>query len=178
MTFATIPFGFQPPLALAVCSIKLRLDQSQQCPGHQLHLVGSQDRLLRPGPALFHAETLFVIAEAVFLPEAGAEHFEDLFGGEIQSGGYDEPRLAVSFHLEDKHVHRFGRSADVPMAAKRLVTEFSADGRTERLRPLASRRPSISRDVGERRCGDPTSVVVLGGPEPADDTAGRRTAAG
>ena len=78
MTLATIPFGFQPPLALAVCSIKLRLDQSQQCHGHQLHLVGSQDRFFGPGPAVFHAETLFVIAEAVFLPEAGAEHKQRL----------------------------------------------------------------------------------------------------
>ena len=73
MTFATIPFRFQPPPALAVCSIKLRLDQSQQSHGHQLHLIGPQNRFLGPGPALFHAETLFVIAEAVLLPEAGAE---------------------------------------------------------------------------------------------------------
>ena len=39
MTFATIPLGFQPPLSVAVCSIKLRLDQSQQGHGHQLHLI-------------------------------------------------------------------------------------------------------------------------------------------
>ena len=80
MTFATIPLGPEPPLSLAVCSIKLRLDQSQQGHGHPLHLIGPQDRFFGPGTALFHAQALFVIAEAVFLPETGAEHFEDFCG--------------------------------------------------------------------------------------------------
>ncbi len=64
MTFAAVPLGFQPPLTVAVCSIKLRLDQSQQSHGQQWHLIGPQDRFLGPSPALFHAEALFVIAEA------------------------------------------------------------------------------------------------------------------
>ncbi len=76
MTFAAVPLGFQPPLTVAVCSIKLRLDQSQQSHGQQWHLIGSQNRFLCPGPALFHAETLFVIAVVdssayLFSPEFG-----------------------------------------------------------------------------------------------------------
>ena len=118
MAFATIPLGFQPPLSVAVCSIKLRLDQSQQGHGHQLHRIGPPDRFFGPGTALFHAQALFVVAEAVFLPKAGAEHFEDLFGGAVQGGRHDEPRLGVSLDFENENRDRFGRSCDVPRATK------------------------------------------------------------
>ncbi len=83
MAFATIPLGPEPPLSVAVCSIKLRLDQSQQRHGHQLHLIGPQDRFLGPSPALFHAETLFVITEAIFLSKAAGACFAAASGGSL-----------------------------------------------------------------------------------------------
>src|SRR3972149_3000632 len=74
MRFLWIPRWWCPPMTVTTLALQAKLDEPQQRLRDQLRLEGARHRLLGPGPALLHAEALFVIAEAVFLAEAGREH--------------------------------------------------------------------------------------------------------
>ena len=80
MTLAAIPLRCAPPIRPAPCFIKFKLHKSQEALGDHLHLECSQDRLFGPCSTFFHAEPLFVIAEAVFLAKPGGLDCHDLCG--------------------------------------------------------------------------------------------------
>src|SRR5215510_2507314 len=123
MTFLSVPFGFGPPAPHPTGLIQAELQPPQQGQGHHLHLEGAQHGLLSPRPAFFHAETLLMVTEAIFLAKTGRKRLHDLGGRQIQGRRHQEPELSVPRHRDDEDMHGNFRATDRPPAPQMFVPE-------------------------------------------------------
>jgi hypothetical protein len=141
MVLAAIPHWHEPPASRPPGLIEVRLEPSQQCERHNLDLKGAQDRLLRPGPAFLHAQTLLVVMQPVFLPEACSPGFHHLRGRQVQNRGDHEPGLLGPCHLDHQDVHGDLRPADRLAAPKLCVLETARPAIAPGMTGLPANRP-------------------------------------
>src|SRR5262245_19737627 len=158
MTFLSVPFGFGPPAPHPTGLIQAELQQPQQGQGHHLHLEGAQHGLLSPRPAFFHAETLLMVTEAIFLAKTGRKRLHDLGGRQIQGRRHQEPELSVPRHRDDEDMHGNFRATDRPPAPQIFVPEQAS--------------PAIAPSPAGSPKGGPVYMVLRGQaahPTSADD---------
>ncbi len=115
MSLATVPIGNRPPPILSPNCVQMKFHHAQQRLGNQLHLERSQDRLFGPRAALLHAQTLFLVAEAVLLAEPRRPGRHDLRSTKASRAADQVPRFAVAFHLEDIGMHQMVLAGDRPL---------------------------------------------------------------
>lgn len=152
MTLPRIPFRFAPPTVASPGVVHAGLQQPQQGQSDQLDLEGPQDGLFRPRPAFFHTQTLFVVAEAVLLPETrrpGCHHFG---GRPLQGRGDQEPGLLVALHLDHEDMDGDLRATDRPATAELFVAEAPPATIHPRATALPAHRP-VQMVLGAARRG-------------------------
>ena len=100
-----------------------KLHQPQQRQRRHLNLERPQHRFFRPRPTFFHAQSLLVVAEAVFLAKTSAVGRKRLACRQVGGAGDRGPQLVVAGHLEHKGEHDLFGPADRPATSQALVAE-------------------------------------------------------
>src|SRR5579871_1759997 len=95
---ALVPGRVEPP-RVAFRRFQPELQQPQQRHRQQQRLGRAQNRLLGPGSALFPAQPLLEVAEAVLLTEAGAEQLQQLQSRQVAGTTDQREALAVALDL-------------------------------------------------------------------------------
>src|SRR5947207_1874171 len=117
-----IPRRVEPP-AVPLRRVEAELQQPQQQHRQQQHLGRPHDRVLRPRPAFFPAQSLLEIAEAVLLAEATAEHLQQLQPAQVAGAADQREPLAVAFDFGHHRLDLHLRPGHGPQAFHLLVAD-------------------------------------------------------